>query len=369
MLVASLSLAVVAQDEEPAPVTFVTGTVIEQSNHQDDTEPDPPTYVRGFEIIAQRSAGLIEQSVDWSDPRLPSEHWLQVSYQMVYDWDEEEGAVTTTTSHLMEDDAGGWTGSGRFVEDGDQYSFYALTGNGEYEGLYALLRGAPGVDSHGPWDIAYEGYIFEAEMLPFPAVPVPVETEGMQVIPFPMGSDPDRSGGSPVPSLEDGSQDVADPMAPAVFTVTLEPKGEPTWGTERDSEDGRTTEERGTVEVHAVEAADARASGVLTSVRNRNQMEVAGGGLQTYAFRMGLTNDGGEWSGTDHGVMAFAEGAFGAAGGVTVLTGEAGYEGLTLILDIPWSMPGEADTSTAWGIIVPSDQMPPMPDPIEPPAE
>jgi len=184
-LLAGLTLTVVAQDEEPAPVTFVTGTVVEQWMHDDASAADessPHPDVRGYEVIEDGSLGLIEQSVEWSDPRLPSQHWFTARYQMIYDLDTEKGALTTTSNHLLEDEDGSWRGSGRFVkaDAGEhQYGFYMLEGEGAYEGLYALLRGTAEVLAHGPYELSYEGHIFEAEPLSQPGTPVPVTSEGM----------------------------------------------------------------------------------------------------------------------------------------------------------------------------------------------
>jgi hypothetical protein len=193
-LLASLSLVVVAQEGEPAPVTFVTGTVVEQFLHDELWEDDPEQFfastVRGYDIERDLGGGLIEQQVDWSDPRLPAKHWLTGNYHWIGEANEgPDGAITTAISHLLEGPEGRWVGTGRFVEDADeQFGFYVLTGEGAYGGLYALLRGAPGMDQHGPYDLAYEGYIFEGDLLPFPDAPVPVTTEGMQVFPFPAGA-------------------------------------------------------------------------------------------------------------------------------------------------------------------------------------
>jgi len=48
----------------------------------------------------------------------------------------------------------------------------------------------------------------------------------------------------------------------------------------------------------------------------------------------------------------------------TVLTAEGGYEGLTLIMLQYW----DDDSQMHWGVIVPTDRMPPVPDLIEPSA-
>ena len=184
-LLGGLGGVVVAQDEEPAPVTFVTGTVVEQWLHDDPSAPEEPDTgpapdVRGYTISPDSVGGLFQQSVEWSDPRLPAEHWYTMRYQMIWDFDAEKGAVTTTTNHLLEDEVGGWLGSGRFVQSGgatDEYGFYMLEGQGAYEGLYALLHETSASERMigvGPYGLAYEGYIFEAEPLSQPWTPVPV---------------------------------------------------------------------------------------------------------------------------------------------------------------------------------------------------
>ena len=188
-LLGGLGGAVAAQDEEPAPVNYVTGTVVEQWTHDDPSAPDEPDTgpapdVRGYTISEDASLGLVEQTVEWSDPRLPATHWFTARYQMIWDFDAEKGAVTTTTNHLLEDEAGSWHGSGRFVTaDGakDEYGLYMLEGEGAYEGLYALLHGASErMFDYGPYGPnSYEGYIFEADPLSQPGTPVPTTSEGM----------------------------------------------------------------------------------------------------------------------------------------------------------------------------------------------
>jgi len=83
------------------------------------------------------------------------------------------------------------SGSGRVKggSDGPSASrvIYVLTGEGAYEGLYALLHGVTPADAEAPWDLAYEGHIFEAEMLSFPDEPVPDMTGGRQLYALPTG--------------------------------------------------------------------------------------------------------------------------------------------------------------------------------------
>jgi hypothetical protein len=188
-LLASLSLSTAAQ-EEPAPVTFVTGTVAEVYGYYGDVDEDghlDSHDIRGYEAMTQTS-GVIREVVEWSDPRLPTDLWLRLGYTLIWKGEDEPdvGAINTASRILLQDEAGIWRGTGRFVKDADEpYSLYELTGEGAYEGLSALLRGLTPADAHGPWDLAYEGYIFEAELTPFPEEPVPVTSGAYQVYPFP----------------------------------------------------------------------------------------------------------------------------------------------------------------------------------------
>jgi hypothetical protein len=148
------------------------------------------------------------------------------------------------------------------------------------------------------------------------------------------------------------------PMAPAYFTYTLEPVGVfPVEGDENVVRDHRETD--------AVEATDPRASGLLTTIGNWNEVAHEGSGFMTAATSVRLANDGGAWSGTGRGTITNTGGGRSLMTGLSMLTGEDGYEGLTLMMNQYW----EPDTATFWGVILPSDQVPPVPDPVEPSAE
>jgi hypothetical protein len=132
--------------------------------------------------------GYVEhQEIAWSDPRLPPTHWIRMDYAI--HGTDEPVAMTVTTSHLLVGQEGSWRGTGRAVEaDEGRYSTYELLGEGAYEGLYALLRGTPGADAHGPWDLSYEGLIFEGELPAFPEPAEPLDFEGVQHWPYPTDS-------------------------------------------------------------------------------------------------------------------------------------------------------------------------------------
>ena len=194
-LLVGLSLAVVAQDEEPTPITFVTGMVTEVYPYEftDEEEGDLTTYdLRGYQVMTQ--TGPLRHVVEWSDPRLPTDLWLTLGYTRISTGeDDPDGAMNIAWRSLLEDEDGRWRGTGRSVLDADEkYSLYALTGEGAYEGLSALLRGISPDDpeasllhAHAPWDMAFEGYIFEAELTPLPDEPVPLTTGANPMWPVP----------------------------------------------------------------------------------------------------------------------------------------------------------------------------------------
>jgi hypothetical protein len=149
--------------------------------------------------------------------------------------------------------------------------------------------------------------------------------------------------------------DGPDPMAPASFTYTLEPV---------DDTSNRHVPEvmRGYQEANIVEATDARVSGLLAETINSNWAVGDETGVLSAATSQRLTNDGGTWVGEGRMMLADAGGSSRMAG-MTVLAGEGGYEGLVLILSQAWDAGAEP---LYWGIVVPSESMPPMPEPPTP---
>ena len=139
-----------------------------------------------------------------------------------------------------------------------------------------------------------------------------------------------------------------DPMAPAFFSFTTEYSGV---GTLPEGMVVRDHEVR-----YTVEATDPRASGLMTANINSNLVGWSSGAVITAVTTERLVNEGGSWSGSGRFVMAGA--VEGGMASMYVLTGEDGYEGLTLIM----GQSTGAGRMSSWGVIVPSDQMPPMPD-------
>ena len=230
------SMTVNAQGQEAPLPAHVTGTVLELSSYMGEGGEQPQDGVTASEEpgVLREAGHTFGQRVEWSDPRLPSEHWIRLNLA-IYGDDPEAGVMTLETSHLLLDD------------------------EGAYDGLYAFLRGTPGVDAHGPWDVEYEGWIFEGDVPGFPEPAEVVPGEGFLMR---MAPDPEAVASSP-------DEAPADPMAPAAFVYTTEQEGEPDWGVDHDSVDGLVSESRGVEMVDRIEATDPRASGLMTTWQNR----------------------------------------------------------------------------------------------------
>lgn len=173
-LLGCLGGAVLAQDEpaaieevgrpdEEAPVTatHVTGTPVDHSS--DDSAVENWTDERGVEHFYGFRAFSTNE---WSDPRLPSETAMVENYDI---YQKDDGTQVVGLSAIRLDGPhGSWTGTATSLysmSDGTGSGFVVLTGEGAYEGLFAVLHGEP----PGGWD----GYIFEGQMPPMPEPPEP----------------------------------------------------------------------------------------------------------------------------------------------------------------------------------------------------
>mgnify|MGYP001818274326 CR=1 FL=1 len=168
-----------------------TGAVTAQLN-EDEV---PATFVTGYVTvdIAVEDEGRVtwEQTVDWSDPRLPPTLMAEGAWYVYGDpttvaerheagLSEEEAfagvdlVMVVEMDVLLDGPEGDWQGTGRAIEQGAEtdpdrrYSYYVLEGDGAYAGMHALLRGVLGHDADGPWDEQYEGWIIESELPQLP---------------------------------------------------------------------------------------------------------------------------------------------------------------------------------------------------------
>ncbi len=175
-LVFGSTVAVAAQmNKEAVRAVFVTGTAVGDTNDSATEDEGRATW---------------EQTVEWSDPRLPPTLEVEGAWYLYGDVPPElEGeevdveaiedyfVMVTEMNVLLDGSEGRWHGTGRAIKQGygpdpeRHYSYYVLEGDGAYEDMHALLRGAPDHDPDGPWDEQYEGWIIESGLPPLPGPP------------------------------------------------------------------------------------------------------------------------------------------------------------------------------------------------------
>jgi hypothetical protein len=171
ILLVGSTIGVAAQSEEKAPTyTSVTGKFI-KSNAPEEDWADQSWDDRSGHILDWR----VERSLDWSDPRLPSEMTSRLNYDF-YPFGPDLFQPVAET-YRLEDLDGAWSGTGRgFMVNATQQDWLvALSGEGAYEGLSAMfvremVRADP--DSGGNDHEWFNGFIFEGEL---PSMPDPVE--------------------------------------------------------------------------------------------------------------------------------------------------------------------------------------------------
>ena len=154
------AIGAAAQSEEPSTPASVTGTVLELSTETGEyVEQQAEDAVTSSDEagVLREQGHAFGQRVEWSDPRLPSEHWIRLNLA-IYGDDPEAGVMTLETSHLLVDDEGIWRGTGRaFESPDDRDSYYQLVGEGAYDcGFHgnpathstAIRPVIPGVSGH-----------------------------------------------------------------------------------------------------------------------------------------------------------------------------------------------------------------------------
>lgn len=163
--------AVAQSDDFSAEYTHFTGKIVEEGFHQGDEEnwvADGAYHSRG--IVA-------EWTIEWTDPRLPSTMWHRLDYEG-YGWDQPDGGATPyATSVLLEGEDGSWVGTGRGVGYDEGFVQVSLVGEGDYEGLYAILDRKDATLPDGTAQRTFDGFIFEGALTPMPDPVRPVVTE------------------------------------------------------------------------------------------------------------------------------------------------------------------------------------------------
>jgi hypothetical protein len=169
LIIGSTSAVMAQLNKDEVPAAFVTG------------------YVTVDNAVEDEGHVVYEQTVDWSDPRLPPTLKVEGAWYLYGDvttaleridaGESEDDAWATgvvmvvEVNVLLDGDEGSWQGTGRGIEADDRYSYYVLEGDDAYEGMHVLLRGTPGHDANGPWDELYEGWIIETKLPPLPGSP------------------------------------------------------------------------------------------------------------------------------------------------------------------------------------------------------
>ena len=181
-----VSSAAGAQDEEPAPITFVTGagTEVNQYGSSEEDEGDLSVAdIRGYEVMTQSAP--LGQVVEWSDPRLEGRVRRIAEASVVTgpglgdlasacaeDSDCDEPFLNAQIRVLsIENDEGAWRERPRFLLSfpGSAYAMpfpaaweMVLDGEGAYDGLVAVLQ-ATDSETGGQ---TYHGFIIDVELLP-----------------------------------------------------------------------------------------------------------------------------------------------------------------------------------------------------------
>jgi hypothetical protein len=93
-------------------------------------------------------------------------------HRIDYDLYDPESALPYATSVLLLGEDGSWRGSGYGVGYDDGFVQVLLTGEGAYEGLYAILDRKDATPPDDTAERTFDGFIFEGEPIP---IPDPVE--------------------------------------------------------------------------------------------------------------------------------------------------------------------------------------------------
>jgi hypothetical protein len=103
--------------------------------------PDPVVDADG---VIHFGDARIEQSVEWSDPRLPAKMILRGNTDLYGEEGDPDSGVVFTGALLLQGDKRSWTGTqvGHFPPDMMFKGTITLEGHEAYEDLSAILYGA-----------------------------------------------------------------------------------------------------------------------------------------------------------------------------------------------------------------------------------
>ncbi len=177
-LLVSSTVGTVAQDEDEAPTaTYVTGRIVDSFR-----TPPEPVEAEGVDRLPM----LAEGDVESSDPRLPSRMMTRTLLD-TREGTHPDGPVSPAvmaTSYRLEGPDGAWAGTGRgfdvnpYLETDEAGErlwstvSVVLSGEGDYEGLSAVLVLSLDWADYYSATSTFEGYIFEGQP---PPLPEPIE--------------------------------------------------------------------------------------------------------------------------------------------------------------------------------------------------
>jgi hypothetical protein len=172
-LLAGTSAAVSAQSAPPSELsTYVTGIRV---GSEDVQWADPVIDAAG---VTHFQGNRIVQTIEWSDPRLPSTMILDGNTDVYGDVATLTGSAVFTGTILLQDDEGSWTGTqvGYWPPDAMLMTMVTLEGQGAYDGLSAILSQSYADAQAQQDDVpSWKGVIVEGALPPYPdAVPEPV---------------------------------------------------------------------------------------------------------------------------------------------------------------------------------------------------
>ena len=160
----------------PAPAeapTGVTWTHVTGQNTEDWVEVETPGASRLDGSVEYMDVGEYIMPIEWSDSRLPADMHVREGTVLhqgdLEDWSDDLWVFARAVR--LDGPDGAWTGTARGVAANDLNTtqlLYELTGEGEYEGLSAVLA-----QDNSAWPkVQFDGWIFEGDL---PTMPQPVE--------------------------------------------------------------------------------------------------------------------------------------------------------------------------------------------------
>ena len=121
---------------------------------------------------------------------------------------------------------------------------------------------------------------------------------------------------------------------------------------------------RGVQFERTIEWSDPRLPSLLLSNVNTNWHAVGEDDVGQFAQTHRLVGEDGDWVGTEYGFVG-PESSL----GLQVYTGEGAYEGLSAMLAGTDVVDADGNKNTIWNGYIFASELPPMPDPVELPAE